>query len=192
MVLESSSVVWSSRSSKILAICYWHFQSSAARLFCIGGHEWRSKIPDSSGRSLNRSITFCPHMVNYFHLVFVVFDSNSFALLQLQSVGFACLWNLRQTQNLSPQSHSWMFRRLWIRLREGDLMYKGSDEREWNLRLSFFSSKNLTYIPVHTLRIYFPVETWIYPFTLSVPIIFVRLTGFFLSWRNLDNLCCLH
>lgn len=170
MVLESSQIIWPSRSSKILAVCYWYFQSSIARIFSIGRHEWRPEIPNSSGRSLNWSATICPHMVtNYYtlyiehFLLLIFFFSFSFNQLDLPayetydklrtyllkaihecSEGFGFAWG-EITIRVTVCKKNWL---------------KENDIQEFCLFFSFIfsSSKNPIYISVHILRIYFPLK----------------------------------
>lgn len=63
MVLARSSIVWSSWSREILAVCHWHVKGASAGLCCLGRYEWRAKVPDSPWWPFNGSAAFSSHMV---------------------------------------------------------------------------------------------------------------------------------
>lgn len=64
MVLACIAQFWSSGSCQVSAIRYRHIEGATAGLWLAGGHEWHTKVPNSSRRSFHRSFALRTYLVS--------------------------------------------------------------------------------------------------------------------------------
>lgn len=101
VVLESITIFWSSRQSKVYPICNGYIQSSSSRICLSGRYEWYSEVPDSQRWSLYRQTSHCTYMVSQlisykyfdriFYFYYVILSNDLLFFIQKWGITWSCL-----------------------------------------------------------------------------------------------------